>query len=147
MKSLLVGIKNIILWSYERGTWQYDVMCLLIISAVFLVPSKYFGDRDRPRVQSVSQSIRTIAQANGIRVIASEPSEPDETVLEVPVTELQLFLNRLNKPELMLNAPNEAIRLYLGDRLKQDVVVSKFEPFIASPNSQGRVSGYKVWIK
>jgi hypothetical protein len=47
MKSVLVGIKNIILWSYARGTWQYDALCLLIVLAVFLVPSRYFGDRDR----------------------------------------------------------------------------------------------------
>jgi hypothetical protein len=47
MKSVLVGIKNIILWSHARGTWQYDALCLLIVIAVFLVPSRYFGDRDR----------------------------------------------------------------------------------------------------
>ncbi|HKQ73619.1 MAG TPA: hypothetical protein VJ810_07840 [Blastocatellia bacterium] len=47
MKSVLVGIKNIILWSHSRGTWQYDALCLLIVLAVFLVPSSYFGDRDR----------------------------------------------------------------------------------------------------
>ena len=47
MKSIFVVIKNVILWSHERGTWQYDVLCLLIIGTVFLVPSKYFGDRDR----------------------------------------------------------------------------------------------------
>jgi len=47
MKSVLVGIKNIILWSHARGTWQYDALCMLIVMAVFLVPSRYFGDRDR----------------------------------------------------------------------------------------------------
>jgi hypothetical protein len=47
MKSILVGIKNIILWSYARGTWQFDALCLAIVLAVFLVPSRYFGDRDR----------------------------------------------------------------------------------------------------
>lgn len=47
MKSVLVGIKNIILWSHARGTWQFDALCMLIVLAVFLVPSRYFGDRDR----------------------------------------------------------------------------------------------------
>jgi hypothetical protein len=47
MKSVLVGIKNIILWSHARGTWQYDALCMMIVLAVFLVPSRYFGDRDR----------------------------------------------------------------------------------------------------
>jgi hypothetical protein len=35
-------IKKIILWSYERGTWQYDVLCLLIIAFIFLTPSSLF---------------------------------------------------------------------------------------------------------
>jgi hypothetical protein len=36
-------IKKIILWSYERGTWQYDVLCLLIIAFIFLTPSSLFN--------------------------------------------------------------------------------------------------------
>ncbi|MFN0111828.1 MAG: hypothetical protein ACKVZH_23465 [Blastocatellia bacterium] len=137
MKSLLVGIKNIVLWSHERGTWQYDVLCLLIIGTVFLVPSKYFGDRDRASVKSV----QTSGQANAVRTLASEAGE---TVREIAVSDLQIFLQKLNKPELMLNSPQEAIRLYLSDKLNQDVTVSKFEPFM---NPQTRVNGYRVWTK
>ncbi len=137
MKSLLIAIKNVILWSHERGTWQYDMLCLLIIGTVFLVPSRYFGDRDRASVKSV----QTIGQANAVRVIASEPRE---TVREIAVSDLQVFLQKLNKPELMLNSPQEAIRLYLSDKLNQDVTVSKFEPFM---NPQKRVTGYRVWTK
>lgn len=133
MKSIFAGIKNVILWSYERGTWQYDALCMLIIGAVFLIPSKYFGDRDRVVVKTV--------RANG-----SLPSEsalkPGETVHEIAVSELQGFLQRQNKSELM-NHPQEAIVLYLRDELKQDVAISKFEPFMST---QGWV-GYKVWIK
>lgn len=133
MKSLFVGIKNIILWSHERGTWQYDVLCALIIGTIFLVPSKYFGDRDRSSAQTVKANERLVSA-----------SKPGETVQEVSVTELQMFLDKLNKSELILNSPQEALSLYLSDKLKQDVQVSKFEPFI---NPQTRVNGYKVWIK
>ena len=68
MKSVLLGIKNIILWSHARGTWQYDALCMLIVLAVFLVPSNYFGDRDRA------------IEANKTREHASNA---DETYLEV----------------------------------------------------------------
>lgn len=133
MKSLFVGIKNIILWSHERGTWQYDVLCALIIATIFLVPSKYFGDRDRAGVKAVKANERFVSA-----------SKPGETVQEVSVTELQMFLNKLNKSELILNSPQEALSLYLSDKLKQDVQVIKFEPFI---NPQTRLNGYRVWIK
>ncbi len=122
MKSIFVGIKNVLLWSYERGTWQYDFLCLLIISTVFLLPGKYFGDRDRASVKTV--------QATGM-------------VHEVSMSELQDFLQKQNKSELVLNSPQEAIVLYLRDQLKQNVEISKYEPFM---NPQGRV-GYRVWLK
>jgi len=39
---LLAALKSIALWSYERGTWQYDVLCLLILAFIFLTPSGWF---------------------------------------------------------------------------------------------------------
>ena len=38
-----VALKNILLWSYERGTWQYDLLCLLILAFIFLTPSTWFN--------------------------------------------------------------------------------------------------------
>jgi len=40
---LLAVLKSILLWSYERGTWQYDVLCLLILAFIFLTPSHWFN--------------------------------------------------------------------------------------------------------
>ncbi len=39
----LIALKNVLLWSYERGTWQYDVLCLLILAFIFLTPSSWFN--------------------------------------------------------------------------------------------------------
>ncbi|MBI4469118.1 MAG: hypothetical protein HY650_07345 [Acidobacteria bacterium] len=39
-------IKSVLLWSYERGTWQYDLLCILILLFIFLTPSSYFIHRD-----------------------------------------------------------------------------------------------------
>lgn len=56
-------MKNIIFWNHERGTWQYDLMCLLIIAFIFLSPkswvdngSKKATDVPRSPVQAVDQS-------------------------------------------------------------------------------------------
>lgn len=40
-------IKGVILWSYERGTWQYDLLCFLILVFIFLTPSSFFIHRDK----------------------------------------------------------------------------------------------------
>ena len=44
-------------WSYERMTWQYDVMVALIVAFVLLTPRHWFHDQPRPAtsVQLVSQ--------------------------------------------------------------------------------------------
>lgn len=41
------AIKKIILWRYERGTWQYDLLCLFIIAFIFLTPNEWFRKSDR----------------------------------------------------------------------------------------------------
>lgn len=53
MRNFLIGIKNVLLWSYDRGSWQYDLLCLLIVAAIFLIPGRYFGDRDRGGSESL----------------------------------------------------------------------------------------------
>lgn len=35
-------LKNVILWRYGRTTWQYDVMCVLILAFIFLTPKHWF---------------------------------------------------------------------------------------------------------
>lgn len=35
-------MKSILLWHYGRTTWQYDVMCVLILAFIFLTPKRWF---------------------------------------------------------------------------------------------------------
>jgi len=50
--SLKGFLKRLILWDYQRGSWQYDVMCGLVL-LFMLAPHKWF--RDQPRLQYASQ--------------------------------------------------------------------------------------------
>lgn len=43
--------KKILLWNYERGTWQYDVFCLLIVAFIFLTPLGWFSNADNLATQ------------------------------------------------------------------------------------------------
>jgi hypothetical protein len=45
MKIILTTFKKILFWSYDRGSWQYDVMCVLILAFIFLSPNKIFRGR------------------------------------------------------------------------------------------------------
>jgi len=39
------GIRRTVFWTYERGTWQYDLMVLAILAFIFLSPRNWFNDR------------------------------------------------------------------------------------------------------
>ena len=48
MKIILSTLKKILFWSYERGSWQYDIMCVLILAFIFLAPQSIFQSRNSP---------------------------------------------------------------------------------------------------
>jgi hypothetical protein len=137
MKSFLTDIKNVLLWSYERGSWQYDLLCLLIVATIFLMPSHYFGDRDRPPTRRAVT--RAAAQANDMPQSASNTGE---AMLEISEVELQAFLQKKNKIESM-NSMQETIKVYLQDRFGQSVTGVRYEEF---KNSSGQIF-YRVWYR
>ena len=62
MKYILRGIKDFVLWSYARNTWQWDVLCVLILVFIFLTPKSCFvsGERQNrsgPQTQAISTII------------------------------------------------------------------------------------------
>jgi hypothetical protein len=40
-------------WTYERGTWQYDIMVALILAFIFLSPRSWFSDQPKSAVAGV----------------------------------------------------------------------------------------------
>lgn len=36
------AISRVIFWTYPRGTWQYDILCLVILAFIFLTPRAVF---------------------------------------------------------------------------------------------------------
>ncbi len=47
--------RNLLVWSYERGTLQYDIICALILAFIFFLPRSCFAPRkkaDTPQTKS-----------------------------------------------------------------------------------------------
>jgi len=42
MTSVFRIFKSILFWSHGRTTWQYDILCVLILAFVFLTPKGWF---------------------------------------------------------------------------------------------------------
>lgn len=128
MKPFFVGIKDVLLWSYARGTWQYDLLCLLIIATVFLVPSRYFGDRDRT------------GQANGAHSLASKTSAAP---LEIEADPVLRFLEKNNRRADLDNSPAMAIQDFLRGERNVTYEVLRCEKFTTR---EGR-EAYRVWVR
>jgi hypothetical protein len=47
MASLGQILSRTFFWSYERGTWQYDVAVILILVFVLLTPRNWFQDKPK----------------------------------------------------------------------------------------------------
>lgn len=58
-------MKKYLLWSFERGSRPYDVICIVILAFIFLWPSSSFNDRpDFMRVPS-DETIRQTRDDDG----------------------------------------------------------------------------------
>jgi hypothetical protein len=121
MKKLLSTIRKVFIWTYERGTWQYDLLVILIIATVFLVPSQFFGDRDRP--------LRTPGVE---RRWSIEPNR------------INSFATRSGKAERLKNDPREVVQLYLREVIRPDIEVADC---IVETDLRGKVTGYSVWFQ
>lgn len=47
--------QKIFVWTYERGTLPYDIICILILAFIFFVPPSCFHKRQYAANQSLNQ--------------------------------------------------------------------------------------------
>jgi hypothetical protein len=69
-------MRKIILWSYERASWQWDILCLLIVAFIFLTPKVWFERREK----LATQTSRLIVQAQDF---SSDTTEMQRRVREI----------------------------------------------------------------
>jgi hypothetical protein len=55
MRKLWRGIVNTVFWSYERGSWPYDVLVAAIVIFLLATPRKWFQDGPRPTLPASSE--------------------------------------------------------------------------------------------
>jgi len=57
---------KVFIWTYERGTLPYDIICILILAFIFIVPPSCFHKQQSAVPQSLNQP--------------SQVSQPGDTV-------------------------------------------------------------------
>ena len=118
-------MKRAIFWSYERGSWQYDIICVMILAFIFLTPAKWF--HDRPRLQ-----LSDLRHVQGI----VEISHTDQ------VWVYQLDARLVESLEGM--PPQDAVHQLLLQRVKPPFVIKSVKPILGKGDV---VLGYTVEVQ
>jgi len=91
MRSLWRGLAGTIFWSYERGSWPYDLVVILIVLFVLATPRQWFHDQPQSNalastsVQVVSED--SAAQTQTYRLDAKLLAPEKRTVKSTPELE------------------------------------------------------------
>ena len=75
-------IRDFILWSYERGTLQYDVMVTLILLFVFLSPY-WINFRDKPVGRNPPEAGGFVYQIEGTAISATDDAKVRDQLLRI----------------------------------------------------------------
>jgi hypothetical protein len=122
MTAIWRTIRGYVLWSYERGTIQYDVMVTLILIFVFLSPY-WINFNDKPIERNPHPSgVVVLPEAGGgfiYQIEGSAVSGKEEAVI-------QSQLLRIIEP------------------IAGEVTITKWEPV---RDRTGHVLSYKVWVQ
>lgn len=55
-------------WSYERGTWQYDVAVILILVFVLLTPRFWFHDQPQVGMPANSDQVKLVSKVGATEI-------------------------------------------------------------------------------
>jgi hypothetical protein len=115
-------IRGFILWSYERGSVQYDVMVTIILLFVFLSP-RFINFNDRPIGNPLSTGVVVYPDANGG------------------------FIYQIDAKAVSGTSDQSAIRgqlLRVIEPISGEVTITKYE---GVTDRKGHVIAYKVWAE
>jgi hypothetical protein len=62
MSTLWRGIRNTVFWSFERGSWPYDLLVIGIVAFVLLSPRGWFNDRPAVAQQTPGAGVQVLSE-------------------------------------------------------------------------------------
>jgi hypothetical protein len=65
---------RIFFWSYERGSWQYDLAVIAIVVFVLLTPSRWFHDQPTRAVPSSAAQIELLNESGNQQIYKVDAS-------------------------------------------------------------------------
>ena len=130
MASLGQILSRTFFWSYDRGTWQYDVAVVLIVIFVLLTPASWFHDEPIVGAPSAAGQVELVA---GTEKSDVQTYRVDARVLAPP-----------EKTPALQNDLHNALKKALPDLRNVRFTILNIEPV---RDEQGTVIAYQVEIR
>jgi hypothetical protein len=119
---------RILFWSYERGTWQYDVAVVAIVLFVLLTPPRWFHDQPEVGLPAAPGQVQLVSDGS-----SAQTYRVDARVLAPPI-----------KTPALENDLHNMLQKSLPDLRSGRFAIAKIE---AERDAQGTVIAYKVEIR
>jgi hypothetical protein len=130
----MTGLRRVfsktLFWSYERGTWQYDVAVVLILIFVLLTPRGWFRDQPQVGLPAAADQVQL--------VLFSDQGHRQEYRVDARV-----LAPREQTPALQ-NELHQALQRALPDLRNGRFSITKIE---AVRDENGNVIAYEVEIR
>lgn len=91
LNRLWKSLKPVVFWSYRRGSWQYDLICVAILAFIFGTPRTFFNDRPGAPTTRAVERLADAGQDSVFWVEASAVAAEDESGVEA---ELETLVTR-----------------------------------------------------
>ena len=114
-----------VFWTYHRGSWQYDILVVLILTFIFLTPRSWL--RDRPASPP--------REANSPSSLTGTPAAPEAVLYRVDAELIE------SRDQVRVAA---ALQEILERQLSRPLKIRSFAPV---KNAQGVVLGYDVLVE
>jgi hypothetical protein len=120
---------RIFFWSYERGSWQYDLAVIAILIFVLLTPGRWFHDQPTREISNSAAQVELVKESGNLQIY-----KVDARILTPPekMPQLQNELHRaLQKAQSSLQSGRfeitgvEAIRDAQGAVIAYQVTLHK----------------------
>jgi hypothetical protein len=114
-------MKRHLLWTFDRGSFQWDILCLIILAFLFLIPRNIFQDVPEFMKVSATETVRKTVDRNGNAIFTTKLEEP--CIFDTA------------------NTRSKAVST-LGRELGEPVTYSRIQPI---RDWTGRLIAYAIW--
>ena len=123
-------LRSYFFWTYERGSFHYDVMVTLILIFLFVSP-RFIDFGDKP--------VETVA-LQGSEVLVKEAGRTGSSSVFV----FEIRADQMGGPQAeQTDAERRAAILRIVEPISGEVTLQRYEPVL---DAHGKVVAYRAWV-